>query len=91
MPCRFVLTLAGRDMGRVCLTVGVTEDGRMLIADGRTHKLENPKKKQLKHTEKKVQQDQSEVLTNANGAALNILLLLGVKNSALKNVHIKPY
>lgn len=49
MPCRFVLTLAGRDMGRVCLTVGVTEDGRMLIADGRTHKLENPKKKKLKH------------------------------------------
>lgn len=49
MPHRFVLTLAGRDMGRVCLTVGVTDDGRMLIADGRTHKLENPKKKQLKH------------------------------------------
>lgn len=49
MQSRFVLTLAGRDMGRVCLTVGVTDDGRLLIADGRTHKLENPKKKQLKH------------------------------------------
>ncbi len=36
-------------MGRVAVTVGVTEDGRVLIADGRTHKLGNPKKKKLKH------------------------------------------
>ena len=49
MPYRFVLSLAGRDMGRVALTVGVTDDGRVLIADGRTHKIESPKKKKLKH------------------------------------------
>lgn len=49
MQVRFVLSLAGRDMGRVALTVGVTDDGRVLIADGRTHKLEDPKKKKLKH------------------------------------------
>lgn len=46
---RFVLSLAGRDMGRVAVTVGVTEDGRLLVADGRTHKLISPKKKKLKH------------------------------------------
>ncbi len=49
MDTRFVLSLSGRDMGRVALTVGQTEDGRVLIADGRTHKLERPKKKKLKH------------------------------------------
>ncbi len=49
MQRRFVLSLAGRDMGRVAVTVGVTDDGRVLIADGRTHKLVNPKKKKLKH------------------------------------------
>lgn len=49
MESRFVLSLAGRDMGRVAVTVGVTEDGCVLIADGRTHRLESPKKKKLKH------------------------------------------
>ena len=49
METRFVLSLAGRDMGRVAVTVGVTEDGMVLIADGRTHRLGNPKRKKLKH------------------------------------------
>lgn len=49
METRFVLSLAGRDMSRVAVTVGVTEDGRVLIADGRTHRLGRPKKKKLKH------------------------------------------
>lgn len=49
MPVQFVLSLAGRDMGRVAVTVGVTDDERVLICDGRTHKIGNPKKKKLKH------------------------------------------
>lgn len=49
MPVQFVLSVAGRDMGRVAITVGVADDGRVLIADGRTHRLKNPKKKNPKH------------------------------------------
>ena len=57
MPVQFVLSVAGRDMGRVAITVGVADDGRVLIADGRTHRLKNPKKKSnlllfLRHSEK---------------------------------------
>ena len=49
MPIRFVLLLAGRDLGRVAVTVGVDEDHRILIADGRLRKLEGPKRKNIKH------------------------------------------
>ena len=44
---RFVLLLAGRDMGRVALTLGGYDDRTVLIADGRLRKLEKPKKKKL--------------------------------------------
>lgn len=46
---RFVLLLAGRDMGRVALTLGGYDDRTVLIADGRLRKLEKPKKKNIKH------------------------------------------
>lgn len=49
MQMHFVLSLAGRDMGRVALEVGETADGRVLVADGRTHRISNPKKKNPKH------------------------------------------
>ena len=44
------LSLAGRDKGIVCTVVGKSDDeGYVLIADGRIRKVENPKKKKLKH------------------------------------------
>ena len=49
MPIRFVLLLAGRDLGRVAVTVGVDKDQKILIADGRLRKLEQPKRKNIKH------------------------------------------
>lgn len=51
---------------RICKMCGTEFE----VAQGRCtapHVEKNAKKKQLKHTEKKAQQDQSEVLTNANG------------------------
>ena len=44
-----VRTRSGRDRYRLYVITGVTEDGRVLIADGRLHKLERPKKKNLRH------------------------------------------
>ena len=44
------ISLAGRDKGLICTVVGIPEDdGYVLIADGRIRKVENPKKKKLKH------------------------------------------
>ena len=46
---RLVVSLAGRDKGLVCAVVGVPEPGYVLLADGKTRRVENPKKKKLKH------------------------------------------
>ncbi len=45
-----VVSLAGRDKDIVCAVVGIPDDdGYVLIADGKIRKVENPKKKKLKH------------------------------------------
>ena len=44
-----VISLAGRDKGRIAAVVGVIDENYVLIADGRTRKTESPKKKKLKH------------------------------------------
>lgn len=45
-----VVSLAGRDKGCICAVVGYADDeGYVLIADGRTRKVERPKKKKLMH------------------------------------------
>ncbi|MBO5870443.1 MAG: RNA-binding protein [Clostridia bacterium] len=45
-----VVSLAGRDKNVVCAVVGKSDDeGYVLIADGKIRKVENPKKKKLKH------------------------------------------
>ena len=43
-----IISLAGRDKGKLFYVVDV-EDGYVLIADGKGRKLENPKRKKLKH------------------------------------------
>lgn len=42
------VSLAGRDVGMFCLIVK-QENGFLYVADGRTRKVENPKKKNRKH------------------------------------------
>ena len=47
---RLFVSLAGRDKGLVCTVVGMSDDeGYVLIADVKLRKIENPKKKKLKH------------------------------------------
>ena len=43
-----IISLAGRDKGKLFYVVDV-EDGYVLIADGKGRKLENHKRKKLKH------------------------------------------
>ena len=44
-----VQSLHGRDRYRLFIITGITSDGRVLIADGKLHKREAPKKKNLCH------------------------------------------
>ncbi len=43
-----IMSLAGRDKGKLFYVIDV-EEGYALIADGKGRKLENPKRKKLKH------------------------------------------
>ena len=49
MPYDVIVSRAGHDRGRYFLVVGVREDGRLLLCDGRNRRLENPKCKSPKH------------------------------------------
>lgn len=46
---QLVTSRAGRDAGRAYLVVGVREDGRVLVADGRYRKLARAKPKNVRH------------------------------------------
>lgn len=48
---RIVRSLSGRDKGRLMVIVGVDDDGRWLLSDGKMRRLEAPKKKKEKHAE----------------------------------------
>jgi len=45
-----VKSIAGRDKGKLFFVLDV-EDEFFLLADGKTRKIENPKRKKCKHTE----------------------------------------
>ena len=44
-----VTSTAGRDKGRSFIVVGIIDEQHVYVADGTLRKLENPKKKKLKH------------------------------------------
>lgn len=46
---RVVTSLQGRDRKRSFVVIGVPEEGFVLMCDGRTRKLDHPKKKKTKH------------------------------------------
>ena len=48
-----VISKAGRDKGKYLMVVGFTDD-RILLADGKMRKIENPKCKKIKHISKKI-------------------------------------
>ena len=54
-------SLAGRDKGKLFYVID-TEDNYVLIADGKGRKLENPKRKKLKHV-RRVSRTETRVAT----------------------------
>lgn len=48
-----VLSKAGRDAGRYFVVVGKADGQHVLLADGDLRKLQNPKKKKIKHLDVK--------------------------------------
>ena len=56
-----VLSLAGRDKGKLFYVID-TEDNYVLLADGKGRKLENPKRKKLKHV-RRVSRTETRVAT----------------------------
>ncbi|EDS72356.1 hypothetical protein [Anaerofustis stercorihominis] len=47
-----VISKAGRDKGSFLVVIGFLDDDKLLLADGRLRKTENPKKKKIKHITK---------------------------------------
>ena len=45
----FVISLAGRDQGRIFIVADVCGDGYVLLVDGKLRKVDKPKRKKLKH------------------------------------------
>jgi ribosomal protein L14E/L6E/L27E len=48
-PGRLVISLKGRDKERVFMVTGIIDENYVTIADGSLRKLENAKKKKIKH------------------------------------------
>ncbi len=69
---------AGRDKGMLFLVVGISEDGFLLLADGKLRRTELPKKKKLKHVE---------FVSQVNGS-IKEQLLAGLK---VANADIRKY
>jgi len=46
---RLVCSIQGRDSGRFYLVVGMEGESRVLLADGEGRKVENPKRKNVRH------------------------------------------
>ena len=46
---RTALSKCGRDEGRKFIIIEIIDDDFVYVADGKTHKVENPKKKRRKH------------------------------------------
>ena len=49
MKGQLALSLAGRDKNRVLMIVEQLDENYVLIADGQLRKIDNPKRKKLKH------------------------------------------
>ncbi len=49
---QYVRSKAGRDRDRIFLVLDIIDDNHVKIIDGDLRKLENPKKKKIKHLEK---------------------------------------
>lgn len=47
-----VRSLKGRDKGKIQIVLRLLEDSCVLVVDGKRRKIENPKKKKIKHLQR---------------------------------------
>ena len=70
-----VRSVCGRDRKRLFVIVDVCDDGRVMVADGKLHKLACPKKKNLRHIKVlAAENDEITSLIDAGDAALEKFL-----------------
>ena len=64
IPGRVVLSTQGRDEGRYFIILEVIDDNFVYMADGLTRKIDQPKKKRIKHLRPKP------IVVNVDGSTL---------------------
>ena len=80
-----VCSTAGRDAKKCFLVVEVVDEQFVLIADGKLHKIEKPKKKKIKHLVSlgKISQETAQKLTNrqliTNGEIRRVMATIKAK------------
>ncbi|MDL2310847.1 KOW domain-containing RNA-binding protein [Peptostreptococcaceae bacterium OttesenSCG-928-C18] len=47
-----VRSIKGRDKGRIQMVIDILDESHVLVVDGKKRKVENPKKKKIKHLQK---------------------------------------
>ncbi|MCQ2435477.1 MAG: KOW domain-containing RNA-binding protein [Clostridia bacterium] len=72
-----VVSLAGRDAGRVFVTVGRADTDTVLLADGKVHTVSDPKKKKIKHLT---------IIGRATDAEISALMSETVQDSFLRRL-----
>ena len=65
IPHLIVMSKAGRDEGRSFVVIESLDDEYVLISDGKTHKVEKPKKKKRKHL-KLVREPDAQIVERLN-------------------------
>lgn len=61
---QFVISKKGRDKNKIFIVYDVLDDSRCLIVDGYDHKLDKPKKKNIKHLQ--IINKSTDILENLN-------------------------
>ena len=75
-----VLSLAGRDKGRLLAVVGSDDRNRILVCDGKERKIERPKSKNIRHL-KMLEAKLDEDALRSNRALRKALAKAEVENS----------
>ena len=79
-PYDVIVSRAGHDRGRFQMVVGVREDGRLLLCDGKNRRLVNPKCKSPKHVRVAVRGSDRP----ASDREIRTTLALAAQNAAAK-------
>ena len=79
-----VCSTAGRDAGKCFLVVGILDKQYVLISDGKTHKVDKPKKKKIKHLVFEGSSEEIKQMLICNNALTNPTVRKALKINANK-------